>query len=200
MIEQNRSRLVKFIIILISINLVLFFAWLFIQQRNDNQKLLKEMAQIRDEVSMLQDDMKSLGPNTKEEIQQTVAAAKDEMLVTETEAALVKNYRNSITAISSIKLVLSESFVNEGKFPAQIPAHLIGDIHQYETGVIDAIEIALGDVPRISVALKNFEAEKVGGYYLDGHRTEIGSVHWDCKTFGDLLLKRALPECDYIAE
>jgi hypothetical protein len=44
------------------------------------------------------------------------------------------------------------------------------------------------------------KGEKAGGYYLDGRYLESGSVHWDCKAFGDVLLKRALPECEYITE
>jgi hypothetical protein len=58
----------------------------------------------------------------------------------------------------------------------------------------------MADTPRISVALKNLEGEKTGGYYLDGRYLEAGSVHWDCKAFGDVLMKRALPECEYITE
>jgi hypothetical protein len=199
MTEKN-SLSVKFFVILTLVSILLIFIWMFIQQRNDNQKLLKEIAQSRDEVSRLQNDMKKLGSNTKEEIQQSVVAAKEEILVAETEAALVKNYRNSIAYTSNIKLVLSEYFMTEGRFPAQISSELIGDIHQYETGVVDSIQIVPGDIPRISVALKNLEGEKTGGYYLDGRYLEAGSVHWDCKAFGDVLMKRALLECEYITE
>lgn len=200
MFEKNYSQFFKFFMILMAVNILLVFVWMFIEQRNANKELHKESVQIRDEISKLQDDMKKLGPNTKEEIKRSVVKAKEQILMTETEATLVKNYRNSIASISSIKLVLSEYFMNEGKFPAQITPELIGDVHQYETGVIESIKIVPGDAPRINVALQNFDGVKTGGYHLDGRYAETGTIHWDCKAFGDELLKRALPECEYIAE
>jgi hypothetical protein len=200
MFEKNYSRLFKFFMILMAVNIFLVFVWMFIEQRDANKKLHEESTQMRDEISKLQNDMKKLGPNTKEEIQQSVAEAKEQILMTESEAVLVKNYRNSMASISSIKLVLSEYFMNEGKFPERITPELIGDVHQYETGVIESIELVPGDVPRIGVVLQNFDGVKTGGYHLDGRYAEAGSVHWDCKAFGDELLKRALPECEYIVE
>lgn len=180
-------RFTKLIAAILIINLALVAGWFFKQQYDENQRM-------KSDISAIQDELKNLGPNTKQEIAEAVENARKARLNDEEEATLVNRYRGSINHIAPIKLILTEDYVNQGQFSANLFANELSDLTQYTRDPITRIEI---DKQKASLTV--YLKSRSNGYYrLDPvPNAQTGMITWTCDTYNDPLLKRALPECNY---
>jgi hypothetical protein len=86
----------------------------------------------------------------------------------------------------------------EGGFPKNVD-NLIPNLEDYRTGAIRSLSIDT-NIPQIQVQLQTLAGSPAGYYYLDAKvDAKFSTLVWSCKAFNDTLLKRALPECEFVS-
>lgn len=200
--SEYNFRWTKFLILLIAINFFLILLWICHEQQKTNERLKQEIHSLDEkinenlkQVSELNEKINQLEPTKlKEEIARSTENARQDILQSEQEHANVQYYRNSLSSIGSIKVALTESYMNEGIYTLE---PYIPNLEDYAKGAIKTIHVDT-KIPRIHVQLQTVSGVSAGYYYVEGVSSETGMVTWKCKAFADPLLQRALPECEFI--
>lgn len=197
MADQYLSRWVKFVAALALINLLVIGVWTMYEKQKTNQSLLSANQALQKKITQLEKEIisKKLQETTPETKNITEKTRRDFQLL-EQEHASVQYYRSSIAEISSIKTMLSEAYMVEGKFPEGIE-NMITNLESYQTGAIRSLSVDT-TIPRIKVQLQTLSGDLAGHYYVDAKiNANSLTLSWVCRTFNDPLLQRALPECEF---
>lgn len=203
MTNELSSRWQKFVVLLVVINLILFMFWFIYQQQKINQELKENDRELKESNQRLQQKVAELETKSTTEVvkvdaEKIIQTTRKELRTIEDEQANVQYYRQSVAAIASIRVMLTEAYMNEGKFPDRIN-DLIPDLDAYREGPIRSLVIDT-KIPRIEVQLQTPSGEPAGYYYFDAEVDPDSSmVSWNCKTFNDTFLQRALPQCEFVS-
>jgi cell division protein FtsB len=185
--SQYSSRWIKFFVALVLMNLFVVCIWFAYQQQQTNQNMQQKITELEKEIAA----------NKNPEPEKIIEKTRQDLQL-EQEHASVQYYRDSLASVAPIKTILSEAYIVEGKFPDNTDG-LIPDLEVYRRGAIRLLSLDT-NIPRIRVQLQTLTGNPTGYYYLDAKvDAESSMLVWSCKTFGDPLLQRALPECEFVS-